>query len=76
MSVYKVEQLPFSVIPACPGNPPSSPLNLRGDRGGLKKDSRRASLAGMTNMLSLWTDSIYGDIITEKNLVDKFGKFS
>ena len=45
MSVYKVEQLPFvrhsglSVIPACPESL-------------LEKDSRRASLAGMTNTYS------------------------
>ncbi len=43
--VYKVEPLLFSVIPACPESL-------------FKKDSRLASLAGMTNDCSLYTDSI------------------
>jgi hypothetical protein len=52
-SVYKLDQLPFSVIPACP------PDSRRAcPESFFKKDSRRASLAGMTNKFSLWPDSM------------------
>jgi len=44
VSVYKVEQLSFSVIPA-------HVLHS------IKKDSRLASLAGMTDDCSLYTDT-------------------
>jgi len=59
-SVYKLDQSPFSVIPACPEsflNNPLPPPFLRGNR----KDSRRASLAGMTNILGLLTNTCIED---------------
>jgi hypothetical protein len=46
-----------SVMLACPVTPFSSPLTLRGDRGGLKKDSRQA---GMT-IDKVFTYELFGN---------------
>ena len=58
VSVHKLDQFLFSVIPACP-------------ESFFKKDSRRASLAGMTNSFNLSRLS-FPDLIGESSFFNRF----